>query len=108
MGLEVVVESSDTTKARTCGNVGNLHVGGLEQMARMFQTAVADEVGHRVVVAALRKGVAYLHGGQVETVADGLTVEQWVEIKLLFANLDGDAVEEGRTTPFVDWERLAL
>ena len=95
MGLEVVVEGSNATETGTGGNIGYWHVGGLEQMARMFQTAVADEVGHGVVVTALRKGVAYLHGGQTETVADGLTVEQRIEIKLLFANLGGEAGEKG-------------
>ena len=55
-----MVEGGDTTEAGAGGHVGNRHIGGLEQMARMFQTAVADEVGHRVIVAALRKG-RYFH-----------------------------------------------
>ncbi len=50
-----MVESSDTTKACAGSYFGNWHVGGLEQLASMLQTAVTNEVGHGIVVTSLRK-----------------------------------------------------
>ena len=60
--------------------IGYRHIGCLKQMACVFQAAVADKVCHITVVTALCKSIAYLHGGQIETAADSLTIEQRIEI----------------------------
>ena len=63
-GLEVVVEGGGTTETGGSSNVCHFHVGCLQQDAGMLQTAVADEVGHGTVVAALGEGTARLCEGE--------------------------------------------